>query len=315
MLDSAAKERTLRELRWLGAGLVLFLVVGFEGRCVAQDQQPQLSLTSEQQRGITTLAEIVQKELKKEKCADHGCQVLVVNLTISTGETCSACILLSDSLAKTLAELQDAPGVISRASLASFMDAERISSVFLNLHDTQVWIARELRADRLVFGSLVPKGDFLQLKARVLKHEHLGNSTETSKEISAKIPMGDLAAGFQPRESYHSLPKREPSEAQLLTTSSSQGKIPGVALPTCFYMPNPPYSDAARTAKLSGTILLEGIITTDGRVISPRIIKGLPMGLNESSLKLLQTWRCKPAMQNGVPVPVLIPFEVTFRLY
>ena len=305
----------MRKLRWLGARLFLFLAVGFEGRCVAQDQQSQLFLTSDQQRGITTLAEMVQKELKKEKCASSSCQVLVVNLTISTGETCSACILLSDSLAKSLAGLRDAPGVVTRASFASFMDQERISSAFLNRQDTRVWIARELRADRVVFGSLVPKGDSLQLKAKVLKHERFGNSTETSREISAKIPVGDLGTGFQPRESYHSLPKREPSEAQVLITSSIQGKAPGGAMPTCFYMPNPPYSDAARTAKLSGTILVEGIVTTDGKVTSPRNIKGLPLGLNESILDTLKTWRCKPALQNGVPVSVLVPFEVTFRLY
>jgi TonB family protein len=142
-----------------------------------------------------------------------------------------------------------------------------------------------------------------------------GNSTETSRETSAKIPLGDLAAGFQPRESYDSLPKRESTEAQLLTTSSSQGKGAGGALPNCFYMPNAPYSDAARKGKLSGALLVEGIVTTDGRVSSPRIIKGFPPGLNESILDTLKTWRCKPAMQNGVPASVLVPFEVTFRLY
>jgi TonB family protein len=305
----------LQKYRCLGAVLLFFVANGGSERCSAQEEQSHVSLTPEQQGGVTAFAQTIQKELKKERCANSSCHVLVVNLTISTGETCSACILLSDSLAKSLAELPNAPGVVSRASLASFMDQERISYVFLNRQDTQVWIARELRADRVVFGSLVPKGDSLQLKARVLKHEHFGDSTETSKEISARFPMGDLTAGLLPRESYHSLPKREPSEAQVLPTSSLPGKVPGGALPACFYMPNPPYSDAARAAKLSGTILVEGIITTDGRVTSPRIIKGLPLGLNESSLDVLQTWRCKPALQNGVPVSVLVPFEVTFRLY
>lgn len=305
----------MRKNRWLAAVLIFFVGIGFAGRGTAQEEQSHVSLTAEQRGGIAVFAQSIQKVLKKEKCTKPSCQVLVVNLTISTGETCSACILLSDSLANSLAELPDAPGVVSRISLASFMDQERISSVYLNRQDTQVWIARKLRADRVVLGPLVHKGDSLQLKAKVLRHEHFGNSTETSKEISAKIPVGDLSSGFLPRESYHSLPKRDPSEAQVLTTSSLQGKAQGGALPTCFYMPNPPYSDAARAAKLSGTILLEGLITTDGRVTSPRIIKGLPLGLNESSLEVLQTWRCKAALQNGVPVSVLVPFEVTFRLY
>jgi hypothetical protein len=30
----------------------------------------------------------------------------------------------------------------------------------------------------------------------------------------------------------------------------------------------------------------------------------------------MRTWRCKPVTgPNGKPVPVLVPFEVTFRLY
>ena len=145
--------------------------------------------------------------------------------------------------------------------------------------------ARELRADRVVFGLFVQKGDSLQLKARVLKHEQFGNSTETSREISAKIPLGDLAAGFQPRESYDSLPKRESTEGlvahYLFVTRESSWRGTTQLL---LYAQSPSYSDAARTAKLIGTLLVEGIVTTDGRVISPRIIKGLPPGLNESIL-------------------------------
>lgn len=110
----------------------MFLAVGFEGWCVAQDQQPQLSLTSEQQRGITTLAEMVKKELKKEKCEGLPCQVLVVNFALPTGETCSACILLADSLSTTLAPLPRAPLVIGRDTLASFMDKERIPAHYLD---------------------------------------------------------------------------------------------------------------------------------------------------------------------------------------
>jgi protein TonB len=92
--------------------------------------------------------------------------------------------------------------------------------------------------------------------------------------------------------------------------------VNGVGLPSCFYMPNPPYSDEARKAKYSGTVLVEAIVTVDGRVTNPRVVKSPGLGLDESTINTLRTWRCKPANgPNGKPVPVQVPFEVTFRLY
>jgi periplasmic protein TonB len=92
--------------------------------------------------------------------------------------------------------------------------------------------------------------------------------------------------------------------------------VNGVGLPSCFYMPNPPYSDEARKAKYSGTVLVEAVVTVDGRVTNPRVIKSPGLGLDESTVNTLRTWRCKPANgPNGKPVAVQVPFEVTFRLY
>jgi TonB family protein len=297
------------------AALFTFLIVGISGRSVAQEPQNALSLSAEQQSSISSFALSIRQEIRKEDCAGTGCEIMVVDFTLLSGETCSTCALLADSLAQTLSELPGGPNVISRTTLSSFLNEERIPSKILNQPEALAWVAHQLHASRLVFGTIRTENELLLARAHLLKDEGPGKKPHASKEISVKMPLGNLADGLLARESYHSLPKREPSQAQVLSTSSIQAKAPGGALPTCFYMPNPPYSDAARTAKLSGTILVEGIITTDGRVTSPRIIKGLPLGLNESSLEILQTWRCKPALQNGVPVSVLVPFEVTFRLY
>jgi TonB family protein len=305
----------LQKYRCLWAVLLFFVAIGCAGRCSAQEEQSHVSLTPEQQGGVTAFAQTIQKELKKEKCANSSCQVLVVNLTISTGETCSACILLSDSLAKSLAELPNAPGVVSRASLASFMDQERISSVFLNRQDTQVWVARELRANRLVFGTLVRKGDSLQLKTKVLKHENFGNSTETSKEMRIEIPVGNLSGGFVARESYQALPKRDPSHFDAEATEPSSFKRQGIEPPRCSYMPNPEFTDGARAVKLNGNLIVDAIVTKQGTVEEARISRGLPYGLNQNSLKTLKNWKCEPATKNGVPLAVVVPFEVSFRLY
>lgn len=92
--------------------------------------------------------------------------------------------------------------------------------------------------------------------------------------------------------------------------------VNGVGLPSCFYMPNPPYSEEARKAKYSGTVLVEAIVTLDGKLTNLRVLKSPGLGLDDNTIQTLKTWRCKPAMgPNGRPVPVIVPFEVNFRLY
>jgi periplasmic protein TonB len=90
----------------------------------------------------------------------------------------------------------------------------------------------------------------------------------------------------------------------------------GVGWPACFYSPQPPYTDEARQAKYSGTVLVDAIVTADGRVNPTRVLKNPGLGLDDSVIKTLKTWRCKPAQgPDHRPVAVAVPFEVAFRLF
>jgi hypothetical protein len=57
-----------------------------------------------------------------------------------------------------LATFPHAPLVISRDTLASLMDKERIPAQYLDRPEAFAWVARELRAKRLVFGTLARRG-------------------------------------------------------------------------------------------------------------------------------------------------------------
>jgi periplasmic protein TonB len=90
----------------------------------------------------------------------------------------------------------------------------------------------------------------------------------------------------------------------------------GVRGPSCFYMPNPPYSEEARNAKYSGAVLVNAVVTVDGRVDQPRVIKSPGMGLDDVTISTMKTWRCKAAIgPGGRPVSSPVQFEVNFRLY
>jgi len=89
----------------------------------------------------------------------------------------------------------------------------------------------------------------------------------------------------------------------------------GVGYPSCAYCPDPKYSEEARKAKYQGTVVLQAIITADGRAIEIQVVKGPGLGLEEKAVEAVKQWRFKPAMgPGGKPVPVVVPIEVTFRL-
>ncbi|MBS1842227.1 MAG: energy transducer TonB [Acidobacteria bacterium] len=92
--------------------------------------------------------------------------------------------------------------------------------------------------------------------------------------------------------------------------------VNGVGVPTCYYHPDPPYSEEARKAKYQGIVVVEAIIETDDRVTNLRVAKSPGLGLDEKTIETVRTWRCKAAMgPNGKPVRTSVPIEVSFRLF
>jgi periplasmic protein TonB len=90
----------------------------------------------------------------------------------------------------------------------------------------------------------------------------------------------------------------------------------GYGIPACIYCPQAQFSDEAVKAKYQGTVLLQAIITPDGRATEIRVLKGLGLGLDEKAVEAVRTWRFKPASgPNGKPASVRQTIEVTFHLY
>jgi len=92
--------------------------------------------------------------------------------------------------------------------------------------------------------------------------------------------------------------------------------INGVGVPVCIYCPTPQYSDEARKAKYQGTVVLQITVTLDGRAVNISVVKSPGLGLEEKAIEAVKTWKFKPAVgPSGKAVPVIVPIEVTFRLY
>ncbi len=88
----------------------------------------------------------------------------------------------------------------------------------------------------------------------------------------------------------------------------------GVARPLKIFAPKPSYPEEARAARIQGTVLLQVVVTAEGEVVDPTVLKGLPLGLSESALETVKTWTFKPATKDGRPVAVFLILTVNFNL-
>jgi protein TonB len=76
----------------------------------------------------------------------------------------------------------------------------------------------------------------------------------------------------------------------------------------------PRYTEPARRARIQGTVILEAVIDQKGRVTDLRVLKGLPLGLDQSALDAVRDWRFKPATLEGRPVRVFYTLTVNFQI-
>ncbi len=87
-----------------------------------------------------------------------------------------------------------------------------------------------------------------------------------------------------------------------------------VSQPVPIYKIEPEYSEEARKAKYSGTVLLSVVIDKDGLTRDIHVIRPLGLGLDEKAIEAVTKWRFRPAMKGGHAVAVQANIEVNFRL-
>lgn len=78
----------------------------------------------------------------------------------------------------------------------------------------------------------------------------------------------------------------------------------------------PKYTPEAMRRKIEGTVELQGIVDTDGRIREIRVTRSLDQrfGLDDQARKAVEETRFKPATRDGVPVRVLVTIELRFTL-
>lgn len=202
---------------------------------------------------------------------------------------------------KQLAESLPAPLFLRESQLA-----ERIALMMKEAHMSRT---------RLTF-SILSAGVTLLIAGATLvwafplKTSSLQTKTPVVTSTPLQAEAGDTSGAALPENAVQG----ESDPAHRLGKVYKVGKK--VSAPEPIYKPEPPYTPEAKRAHLSGPVVLWAIIDAKGRVVEANEqSKPLGKGLDESALNTVRTWKFKPGLRNGSPVPVKVMVEVYFRYY
>lgn len=87
----------------------------------------------------------------------------------------------------------------------------------------------------------------------------------------------------------------------------------GVAVGLLEYKQQPIYPAEAKKAHISGTVVLDAIIGTDGTVKELKVVSG-PDQLQQAALDAVKNWRYRPYLLNGQPVEVRTIVNIIFTI-
>jgi TonB family protein len=217
--------------------------------------------------------------------------------------------VLADDFSSALALAAKDLEVLRRDALKNVMGPRELSPVDLRDDKTAVETARGINADLLVTGEL----------------------EETDKTIGVTIVLLDVAAARRIGAAAIHVPRTESVSALLakqlyrLRPGRPGGPVlvegaylpsrGGVGAPKCVSCPNPRYTEQASRAKYSGIVVLQFVVTEDGRTRDIKIVRGLGFGLDEAAIEAVKQWRLTPAPgPDGKAVPVRTVAEISFNV-
>lgn len=89
----------------------------------------------------------------------------------------------------------------------------------------------------------------------------------------------------------------------------------GYGTPVCLYCPQAGFSEEAIKAKhFDAIVVLEALVTADGRATNVHVIKAVGLGLDIKALEIIPTWRFKPALgPDGRAASVVTRIECKFH--
>jgi TonB family protein len=241
-------------------------------------------------------------------------KVVVIDFPSADGKVTALGELMSNQLSAALTERMTASNVVERTQLSARLRTNGLSPADLRDRDIASWLSGETGARAMVVGLLVARGGQFLLSLELVR---IGDSQQLL-EAKVDIPGTDETTALADRPMDWP-PPPDVVVACLMSERSNQTvtifQAAGVTLPACSYCPQPSYTDAARSAKYQGTARFNVIVDENGHASSISLVDPAGHGLDVEAIKMIRTWRFKPAIKEGKPVAVCVMVEVGFKLF
>jgi TonB family protein len=87
-----------------------------------------------------------------------------------------------------------------------------------------------------------------------------------------------------------------------------------VKAPVVIQRVEPEYPEEARANRVSGIVILETVIDSNGDVRDAKVLKPLPYGLDEAAAAAVKQWKFRPGTLDGIPVDTIFNLTINFKL-
>lgn len=113
---------------------------------------------------------------------------------------------------------------------------------------------------------------------------------------------------------HHTQQQEQEAEETGLRAIAVKMGAEGLVAPILLERVLPEYTPAAERAGTEGDVYIEAVVTDEGSVVEPKLIRGIgDDGLDQAALAAISQWLFKPGTRDGDAVHVLALFTVTFR--
>ena len=135
------------------------------------------------------------------------------------------------------------------------------------------------------------------------------------QQYFSSIVLGKSASGIEVTDGfgvpYESEPKAQTEENNATPLTGRQVERRAVIV----MKPEPAYTEQARQNRISGTVVLKLLFSSDGSVGNIRAITALPYGLTDSAIEAARKMKFVPAVKEGKFVSVWMQLEYNFNIY
>jgi TonB family protein len=144
----------------------------------------------------------------------------------------------------------------------------------------------------------------------------LMKSYDRTRELAAAAKAaGDkaVAEAVAAREKAEAIAANAKAVAAARAKAKAEAVRVGGAIrpPTKVKHVDPIYPAIAKSARVSGTVVLEATIDPVGKVIDTRVVKSVPL-LDQAAIDAVQQWEYTPSTHKGVAVPVVMTVTINF---